>query len=187
MHPKIGNPSYLLLQFRNGNASNWVSLCKAMNVYPYSNTDAYSLEEKLRVLIEAGLLIVNGDISSGNIKLSDSWSKIQAALDLSLNELARVDSPRTALFVEPFFGLPKKDQIGEPYDLFVLMPFANDLRPVYEDHIKNVAASFCRNLLSCPFSIVVPWIRSFHRTLVIPWDQHATRGVTFSQKSAIRN
>jgi hypothetical protein len=112
-----------------------------MNIYPYSNTDAYSLEEELRVLIEAGLLTVNGDISSGNIKLSDSWSKMQAALGLSLSELARVDNPRTALFVEPFFGLPKKDQIGEPYDLFVLMPFINDLKPVYEDHVKNVSAS----------------------------------------------
>ena len=111
MHPKIGNPGYLLLQFRNGNASNWVSLCKAMNVYPYSDTAAYYLEEELRVLIEAGLLTVNGDIFSGNIKLSDSWPKIQAALGLSLNELARVDNPRVARFVEPFFGLPKRSKL----------------------------------------------------------------------------
>ena len=133
MNPKIGNPSYILHQFRNGNASNWVSLCKAVNIYPYSNTDAYYLEEELRVLIEAGLLTVNGDIFSGNISLSVSWAKIQTALGLSLNELARVDNPRTAMFVEPFFGLPKREQIGEPYDLFVLMPFIDDLRPVYED------------------------------------------------------
>jgi len=141
MHPKIGNPSYILLQFRNGNASNWVSLCKTLNVYPYSDIATYFLEEKLRVLIEAGLLTVNGDIYTGNIKLSDSWPKIQTALDLSLNELTRVDNPRNALFVEPFFGLPIKEQIGEPYHLFILMPFTDDLNPVYEDHIKNVATS----------------------------------------------
>ena len=141
MHPKIGNPSYILLLFRNGNASNWASLCKALNVYPYADFAAYFLEEELRALIEAGLLTVNGDIYTGDIKLSDSWPKIQTALGLSLNELARVDDPQTAMFVDPFFGLPKKEQIGERYDLFVLMPFTNDLKPVYEDHIKNVAAA----------------------------------------------
>ena len=141
MHRKIRNPSYLLLQFRSGNASNWLNLCKSLNVHPDSDIAAYYLEDELRVLIEAGLLTVDGNMFSGNIKLSDSWPKIQTALGLSLNELTRVDNPRTALFVEPFFGLPEKEQTGEPYDLFVLMPFNDDLKPVYEDHIKKVAAS----------------------------------------------
>jgi hypothetical protein len=139
MHPKIGNPSYILLQFRNGNASNWVSLCKALSVSPHSDIAAYYLEEELRVLIEAGLLTVDGEIFSGNIRPSDSWPKIQTALGLSLNELTRVDNPRTALFVEPFFGLPEKEQTSEPYELFILMPFNDHLKPVYDDHIIKVA------------------------------------------------
>jgi hypothetical protein len=141
MHRKIRNPSYILLQFRNGNASNWASLCKSLNIHPDSDIAVYYLEDELRLLGEAGLLSVDGDVFSGNIKLSNSWTKIQTALGLSLNELTRVDNPRTALFVEPFFGLPEKEQPGEPYDLFVLMPFNDDLKPIYEYHIKNVATS----------------------------------------------
>jgi len=37
------------------------------------------------------------------------------------------------MVIEPMFGLPKE---LEKLDVFVLMPFKEELSPVYEDHIK---------------------------------------------------
>jgi hypothetical protein len=55
-----------------------------------------------------------------------------------LVELAEHD-PRKSMRVSPVFGLPH----GKKYvrDVFVLMPFAAELKPVYEDHIKPVCES----------------------------------------------
>jgi CHAT domain len=41
------------------------------------------------------------------------------------------------MIVKPLFGLPKVPP--KSTDLFVLMPFQEDLKPVYEDHITKVA------------------------------------------------
>jgi hypothetical protein len=41
------------------------------------------------------------------------------------------------MVVEPFFGIPELREENK-IDLFMLMPFSNDLLPVYEDHIKKV-------------------------------------------------
>ncbi len=45
------------------------------------------------------------------------------------------------MFIEPLFGRPDSIPPDELLDLFVLMPFSSDIKGVYEDHIKNVAAS----------------------------------------------
>jgi hypothetical protein len=42
----------------------------------------------------------------------------------------------TSSFSYPIFGTPNRKYT---YDLFVLMPFSLNLKPVYDDHIKKVA------------------------------------------------
>ena len=41
------------------------------------------------------------------------------------------------MIVRPFFGRPQSDDANQ--DVFVLMPFEDELRPVYDDHIAKVA------------------------------------------------
>ena len=42
------------------------------------------------------------------------------------------------LIVRPFWGRP--NHVQRKHDIFVLMPFLARLKPVYDDHIKNVAS-----------------------------------------------
>jgi len=67
--------------------------------------------------------------------VTPALESIQAALHISLTEL----SARTpdSVIVSPLFG-GSVPSVSVP-DVFVLMPFADRLRPVYDDHIKKVA------------------------------------------------
>lgn len=78
----------------------------------------------------------------GRIELSGGWPQIQAALGLSLTELTKLG--RSAIIVKPYFGRPK--QIAGAADLFVLMPFDPQLRPIYEDHIAKCAHELHLNI-----------------------------------------
>jgi hypothetical protein len=60
--------------------------------------------------------------------------KIQGSLGISLTEL--IESKR-GLNLLPFFGMPR--DFAEIPDIFVLMSFALNLQPVYQEHILNVA------------------------------------------------
>jgi hypothetical protein len=59
-------------------------------------------------------------------------------LDLSFTFLSSFDRDR-CITVEPLFRKP--DTLIEKLDVFVLMPFNDDMLPVYEDHIKPTCAS----------------------------------------------
>lgn len=48
----------------------------------------------------------------------------------------RADAGSNTMSVEPLFGVPRDP--ATPCDVFVLMPFNEDMRPVYELHIKAV-------------------------------------------------
>lgn len=92
-------------------------------------------------LIGAGLLKAD-DPRKGEweqtIGVTPLLGNIQTALDLSLTFLASID-PNRSMSVEPLFGKPKA--LIEKIDVFVLMPFKEDMLPVYEDHIKPTCAS----------------------------------------------
>lgn len=138
---ELNNPAKILLLVRDGVATDVDSLCKAMGITPTSYTMKVILLGNLSNLREAGLITFKPDVrrldrtSNPQVRLSDTWLHIQKALGLSLKKLAAVDLSR-ASFVEPFFGRPSSDSA---LDLFVLMPFDEKLRPVYEDHVKAVA------------------------------------------------
>lgn len=162
------NAAQVLLFLRNGAASDVDSLFAAFGLTPDNYTVRGLLLGILEDLEAAELIIsdppvrhlgaysevpaeTETDLSdapppseiseehlNARLKLSRRWAVIQKALGLSLKELAAVELSR-AMFVEPFFGRPKNLPGGGMLDLFVLMPFTDDLEPVYEDHIKAVA------------------------------------------------
>jgi hypothetical protein len=67
------------------------------------------------------------------IILSERFSQLQELFGFSLTDLIQ-DAGGKTLRVTPFFGRPEADPSLRS-DVFVLMPFADELRPVYEDHI----------------------------------------------------
>jgi hypothetical protein len=62
--------------------------------------------------------------------------KVQKALQISLTDLSRWSSG--SILASPSFGAPQSPKVK--FDVFVLMPFAENLRGVYEDHIKPVVS-----------------------------------------------
>ncbi|XGV97287.1 MAG: hypothetical protein ACAF41_31755 [Leptolyngbya sp. BL-A-14] len=103
------------------------------------------LRDTLYRLREAGLIQFStkegdgwgcSDIN-GKITVLKQWEYIQKALGISLAEVAKLDSNKS-LIVKPFFGLP--DNFISSADLFVLMPFKVEMKPLYDDHIVKVAA-----------------------------------------------
>jgi hypothetical protein len=76
-------------------------------------------------------------VAEGRYEPTDTWARIQAALDLSLTAVATL-TPGTVV-TKPYFGLP--DSNPEPHDVFVAMPFRENLRPIWEDHIRKAVAA----------------------------------------------
>jgi hypothetical protein len=91
----------------------------------------YKLITILQSLSDAGLIVE----SDGRYQPSPQLSKIQGALDLSLTELA--NRGQNTMTIIPLFGKP--DLSGTKADIFVLMPFSTELKPIYATHIKKVA------------------------------------------------
>jgi hypothetical protein len=138
-------PLYILWLLRNRRAKDWPSLAREFGVSPdFIDTLGSLLLKILHDLREAGLIVYEdmpddgigfGVPIQGQIELSKNWMKIQAALDVSLTELAELGPE--SMVVTPYFGRP--DEKTKLVDLFVMMPFDPVLKPVYEDHIVSVA------------------------------------------------
>ena len=69
------------------------------------------------------------------IRISPRWADIQDALGISLGALARLQSPR-ARIVEPVV-FPEPSPSQDYRDVFVIMPFKKEMRPIYDDHIVS--------------------------------------------------
>jgi hypothetical protein len=81
-------------------------------------------------------------VTKGRIVHTGKLSKLLSALDLSLTQLADFDSQ--SVVCSPFFGTPSSP--ATVAEIFVVMPFAEAMRPVYEDHIKRVARQLNRSV-----------------------------------------
>jgi hypothetical protein len=132
----------VLLLIRDGLAGDWSSLCKSLGVERYP-TAMSMLRDTLGALEQAGLVVL--EHSSGGryqndrrIQLADSWDKIQTAIGIGLTDLARFDQHRS-MVVTPLFG--SLGGAATSFDVFVLMPFVDEMRPVYDDHIASVASA----------------------------------------------
>jgi len=86
----------------------------------------------LDALQELGWIKITED---GDITPTERIFEAQRALGLSLTQLAPYGD--SSVVANPLFGRPKEPP--KPSDLFVMMPFASNLRAVYEDHIRAVA------------------------------------------------
>ena len=136
----FSSPAQILLLFREGHVTDLSTLFDALHLTPRSS-DYHFKREVVNIveqLIAIGLLHAEnqGDILHTKIGVTEQLARFQTALDISLTFLASF-SRHLSMVVEPIFGLPDKiDQL----DVFVLMPFKEDMRPVYEDHIKPTCA-----------------------------------------------
>ncbi|MCP3957761.1 MAG: hypothetical protein GY719_07900 [bacterium] len=129
-------PARILQLIRDGKAQSPDELYRFFNDWPEeeeSQTGIGNVGEIDRTLFSlerAGLIEIHND----RIKPTSLIQKIQQALRLNLMEL----SARTpgGIYARPLFGKPQEDD--QAFEVFVLMPFTNELRPIYEDHIKKV-------------------------------------------------
>jgi hypothetical protein len=88
------------------------------------------------LLVNMGFVVSEDPASYGSrLTVTQSWKTTQEALGISLTELANYGE--TSIVANPFFGRPE-DKL-EVSDIFVLMAFQPELRPVYDDHIVSVA------------------------------------------------
>jgi hypothetical protein len=119
----------VLLLIREGKANDKESLCREFGLQQYAS---YYIEPKVQQLLEAGLIVA---AENGRFEVTDNWRRIQAALEMSLTQVSMLGT--RSLVVQPYFGPP--DKLANPIDLFVVMPFRDDLKPVWDDHIKKIA------------------------------------------------
>jgi hypothetical protein len=156
------HPVTILLQFRDGHATDMDTLFEVLGVYQFASIPdylhdkeavsdyrvraarsiGYKVIRNVEQLIDAGLLQADDptdeELAHTKIGVTPLLRKIQTALDLRLTSLASFDRYRN-MTVEPLFGIP--GALIEKLDVFVLMPFKADMLPVYEDHIKPTCAS----------------------------------------------
>jgi hypothetical protein len=93
----------------------------------------YQIPRLLDALQNLGWISVTKD---GRIRATEGIFEAQKGLGLSLTQLAPYGNSSTV--ANPLFGRPKEPP--KPSLVFVIMPFATELRPVYDDHIRAVAA-----------------------------------------------
>jgi len=81
--------------------------------------------------LEALRLIEVNDL--GETTSTEGLSRLVNSLDISLTLLAKYSG--NSIICSPIFGRPSNPSANS--DVFVIMPFLKDLKPVYEDHIRN--------------------------------------------------
>jgi hypothetical protein len=136
------NRPQVLLLARASEGVEWHRLCEELGVDPTSDrSEAMHLLVMLEELRYAELISFDYDRRrriKGPIRTTSKWQQVQSALNVSLVELAAL-SNRDAMIVEPAFRSARRSE--SLIDLFVLMPFAPELKPIFDDHILNVAQS----------------------------------------------
>jgi hypothetical protein len=143
--------AYILRLVRDGVCRNWSELCRHF-FGNESTSDYLFLAPLVSRLFDQGLLEytvkphaefssmsaimwgANAEPSDINdqLQVSERWHNLQSALGISSTKVASLDPPGAEI-VRPFFGA--LDNIHRALDVFVMMPFTAEIRPVYEDHI----------------------------------------------------
>jgi hypothetical protein len=123
----------VLLSIRNGDATDLPSLCRVFGFSP-DGYESFYVRAKVTQLEREGLIQLES--AGERYGVTDAWARIQASLDVSLTGMAAL-TPGTVV-ARPYFGAP--DLSPDSYDCFVAMPFREDLRPVWEDHIRKAVA-----------------------------------------------
>ena len=83
-----------------------------------------------RELEELGLIDVN---DRGDTTSTERLSRLVNSLDISLTLLGKYSA--NSIICAPIFGRPSSPSVKS--DVFVIMPFLKELKPVYDDHIRS--------------------------------------------------
>jgi hypothetical protein len=143
---KASSAPRILLLIRDRKANTWEEICTEFALDPNDYHTGHSMVwEEIEALRDAGLIefrtqgetIWEQPNIDGPIQVTAAWERIQQALGISLAQIAELDK-HDDLVVRPFFERPADVELKR--DLFVLMPFSESLRAVYNDHIKKVAS-----------------------------------------------
>jgi hypothetical protein len=130
----------VLLLIRDRKANDLDALRRAFGFD--SPTNDYYVINALKKLEEAGLITHepapgSNALYSGRIEVAPNWPSIQHALGMSLTKVAQLGS--NSFVVTPYFGLPQP--LKGPLDVFVVMSFNPELRPIFDEHILGVTKS----------------------------------------------
>lgn len=136
----IVNGANVLLLIRDGRAADLRALCRHFDI-DADGPPSYYVTHVLDELHGAGLVTAAPATHSNwrDVKLSTTaeLARVQATLGFSLSELAR--STPDSITVTPFFG--RAQPLKDAAEVFVLMPFIEALRPVYDDHILKIVTA----------------------------------------------
>lgn len=121
----------LLMLIRDGKINN-IDDIKELQ---YTRSDGNIWHEILYRLIDSGIIEKIPE-ENNKLQVTREFLKIQALLKLSISELGHSD-PHNSLIVSPKFR--KSGKAIKKVDVFVIMPFNDNLKPIFEDHIKPVA------------------------------------------------
>jgi hypothetical protein len=138
----IENGALILLLLRESVA--WEELCGRFDyVDPTdaNNTATMALIDNLRELRDLGLIRFEDSdgaepsVPTSEITTTRLWSTIRAAFGgMSISDAALLSRQSTGMAVVPAFGRPRRPK--ESINVFVLMPFNEELEGVYRNHIR---------------------------------------------------
>ena len=133
------NLELVLLCIREGWAKTYDALVEAFGYLPEENhTGHMTVRHCLEQLEQAHLITIDGQGGAHrnwSFHVSPDLLNIQTALGVSLRALAANPRERR-MVVSPTFG--RSPATERHYDVFILMPFSEALKPVYTDHIAAV-------------------------------------------------
>ena len=133
MIKKILNAPNVLRLIRDNVATDLKALCLEFGLAPDKFESIY-VSRLLEDLQRAELIIGTDE---GHFMISSKWELLHRVFRIGLTELGAFDQESSMIIEKPFFGKP--NALSKTLDLFVLMPFSEELRPVFDDHIKKVA------------------------------------------------
>lgn len=121
-------PFEILKLIRDGDITNVADLMCLTD-----SASGYRMHQFIQDIEQVGLIKIN---KNRGIKATPLLADVPKALRISLKKLTPYNEH--AIVCSPAFGPPSQPPLN--VDVFVLMPFAEELKPVYDDHIKTVVA-----------------------------------------------
>lgn len=131
----------VLLLIRNGVARDWNSLCRVLRFDSDRrsfHSGHFALKGTIEDLVAAGLMESDNDYR-GPFRVTEQAAVVIEALGVSLTQAANMPY-YSGLGVRPTFGKPNR--LERVPHVFVLMPFASEMRRVYDGPLKRA----CRAL-----------------------------------------
>jgi hypothetical protein len=147
----------------------FVQLLEGWDIVGVDNIDFSTAPHMSKGMLDAlnssGLILVT-PVGKSTYRVT-LLGKANDAVDSNFDEISEVPN---IPFSNSIFGQPDKKYT---YDLFMLMPFAPELKPIYDDHIKKVAYSLSLSITRADdfFSPTVImqdiWSAIFHTSILI--------------------